>query len=989
MPTPAATCHVTIDGHAYPAQVGEALMTLFARHDIRVPQLCHHENLGPLQTCDTCWVRHDGALVRSCTLQVEPGMTLETTGTARDAQLEGMNRILEKHNLYCTVCDNNNGGCEVHNATDLLDIKHQVYPFQPKPYPIDHSNPFYRYDPSQCILCGRCVEACQNLEVNETLHIDWDREVPRVVWDHDRPIDESSCVSCGQCVSVCPCNALMETTMLGEAGVFTALPEPAKDAMIGAIKMLEPTTGFEPVMLVSKLDAAMRQQEIRRSKTVCTYCGVGCSFEMWTRGRHILKVQGVPEAPANGVSTCIKGKFGWDHVNHPDRLTKPLIRGEHGFREVEWDEALAFIARRLQEVRAAHGPDALAFVGSSKCTNEENYLIQKLARAVIGTNNVDNCSRYCQNPATMGLQRTVGYGGDAGSYADIEQADLVLIVGSNTAENHPVLASKIKRQRKLHGQQLIVADLRRHEMAERADIFLRPNSSTDMIWLQAITRYIIEQGGHDTTFLTERVNGFADYVDSLTPFTLEDAERRTGIPVQALRETAEAIMAAERVCALWAMGITQHSHGSDTSTAISNLLLVTGNYGRPGTGGYPLRGHNNVQGASDFGALCHILPGYDDVTDAQARARFAAGWGVDSLPAQVGYNNHEMIERVHGGALKAMYIMGEDMAIVDANANYVQAGLAQLELLVVQDLFFTRTAEFADVVLPSACSVEKEGTFTNSERRIQHLQQVLTPLPGTRPDWQILTELAARLGHRWGYTHPSQIMAEAARLTPMFAGVSYERLQGWNSLQWPVAADGTDSPLLYTERFHFPDGKARLFPIEWQAPEEKQDDEYDLWLNNGRVLEHFHEAALTGKHPGFLHKLPDTFVEISPELAAERALATGMKVRLISRRGAVKVGVHVTDRVRGRELYMPMNSTVHLINLLTGNHADPVVDTPAFKEIAVRLERLDDTRHDDPLPRANFRHYERVPVPGVQVDRKWRRQGYEPPPAPKRTKELY
>ncbi|MGH9757605.1 MAG: molybdopterin-dependent oxidoreductase, partial [Candidatus Acidiferrales bacterium] len=406
---------VTIDGQTCEALPGERLIDVILRAGISLPHVCYHPQLGPVQTCDTCMIEIDGKLARACATTVSSDLRVAAHSTAADsAQREAFDRILANHLLYCTVCDNNNGNCAVHNTTKMLGVEHQTIPFSPKPYEVDNSNPFYRYDPSQCILCGRCVEACQNVQVNETLTIRWEDAHPRVLWDGGSRIGESSCVSCGHCVTVCPCNALMEKSMLGHAGFFTRLPAPALNAMIDVVKFIEPDTGYAPVMKLSDAEAAMRSARIRRTKTVCTYCGVGCSFDMWTKDRHILKVSPA-EGPANGISTCIKGKFAWDFINSPDRLTKPLIREGKTFREASWDEALQFVARRFSEIKATHGPDALAFISSSKCTNEESYLMQKLARAVAGTNNIDNCSRYCQAPATTGLFRTVGYGGGSGS----------------------------------------------------------------------------------------------------------------------------------------------------------------------------------------------------------------------------------------------------------------------------------------------------------------------------------------------------------------------------------------------------------------------------------------------------------------------------------------------------------------------------------------------------------------------------------------------
>ena len=968
---------VAIDGVVREAQPDEILVDLINRTGGSVPQVCYHPQLGPVQTCDTCMVETNGRLVRACATRVAAGMEVATkSAKAAAAQVEAFDRILSNHLLYCTVCDNNNGNCTVHNTTKLLAVEHQKIPFRSKPYQVDNTNPFYRYDPDQCILCGRCVEACQNVEVNETLSINWEDPNPRVLWDGGSTIGESSCVSCGHCVTVCPCNALMEKTMLGHAGFLTSLKKSALDGMIEIVKGVEPETGYGSILQVSEVESAMRSHRIRKTKTVCTYCGVGCSFDVWTKDRHILKV--APEhGPANGISTCIKGKFGWGHINSEDRLTTPLIREEGKFRQASWDEALALVAHKLSELKTKSGPDSMAFISSSKCTNEESYLMQKLARAVIGTNNVDNCSRYCQSPATQGLFRTVGYGGDSGSISDIEAADLVLIVGSNTAESHPVIATRVKSSHKLNGQKLIVSDIRENEMARRADLFLHPKPGTDLFWLSAISCYLLDNGLAHSKFLDQWVNGLAEYRKSLEPFTMEAAERISGVPQDTLKAVARMISEAKAMCVLWAMGVTQHSQGSDTSTAISNLLLITGNYMRPGTGSYPLRGHNNVQGASDHGAMPNMLPGYQSVNDPEVRQRFEAGWKV-KLPSTKGLDNHQMVEAIHEGKLKAMYLIGEEMSIVDCNANYVADGFAKLDFFVVQDIFFSNTCRYADVVLPGAPSLEKEGTFTSTERRIQRLYQVLEPLEGCRPDWMITQEIANRMGADWRYQHPSEIMDEIASLTPMFAGVNYERLAGYKSLQWPVAADGTDEPLLYTKRFTFPDGKARLFPLSWIGVTDAPDSEFDLHLNNGRLLEHFHEGNLTYRTEGIREKTPDVFVEVSPALAEERGIQSGTWVQLVSRYGQVRVRAVVTDRVQGRELYMPMNSVESPVNRLTSSHADPVTNTPAYKETSVHMNVLAEVG-ESPLPRINWRFGHPTPQNGVEVERKWKRPDYTPP----------
>ncbi|MBM7841135.1 formate dehydrogenase major subunit [Alkalihalobacillus xiaoxiensis] len=949
-----------------------SVLNVLRSEEVDVPSLCYHPSLGAIETCDTCIVKVNGEFVRSCSTEIKPGDVVESVGSdVHEAQLIAMDRILGNHELYCTVCDFNNGNCEIHNAVKEMKITHQETEHTSKESVVQR-NSFYRYDPDQCILCGRCVEACQDVQVTETLSIDWGLERPRVIWDKNSPIDESSCVNCGHCSTVCPCNAMMEVGMEGEAGFLTGIKDDSMRPMINITKNVE--TGYQSLMTVSDLEAQLRESRIEKTKTVCTYCGVGCAFDVWTKDRQILKIEPQAEAPANGISTCVKGKFGWDFVNSEERLTKPLIRDGDGFREAEWEEALDLIAKKFKLMKKQKGADALAFISSSKCTNEESYVMQKLARAVVGTNNVDNCSRYCQSPATMGLWRTVGYGGDSGGIDDIAKAELIISIGSNTVESHPVLATRVKRAQKLHGQKIIVADIRRHELAERANQFVQPAPGSDLVWLSAVTKYIVDQGWQDQAFLDQHVTDVEEFMASLDKYSLDYASEVTNLSKEELIQIATSIHEAKTTSVLWAMGVTQHGGGSDTSTAISNLLLVTGNYMKPGAGSYPLRGHNNVQGASDFGSMPDRFPGYQYVTDDEVRAKFEKGWNVQ-LPAEPGLNNHEMVDAIHDGNLNVLYLKGEDMGIVDANANYVQSAFEKLDFFVVQDLFLTKTAQFADVVLPASPSLEKEGTFTNTERRFQRLYQVLEPLGDSKPDWKIIQEIANRLDGNWSYTHPSEIMAEAASLTPLFAGVTYERLEGYNSLQWPVKEDGTDTPLLFTDGFALPGGKARLWPVEWTKPLQFE-EEYDIHVNNGRLLEHFHEGNMTYRSEAITKKTPREFLEVSPELAKERGIENGTKVRLTSPYGQVNVRCLVTDRVKNKEVYLPMNTSGEgAINYLTSSHSDKDTDTPAYKEISAKMEILE-AKGENPLPRINHRNGNPQPQMGVRIEDKWARADY-------------
>ncbi len=532
----------------------------------------------------------------------------------------------------------------------------------------------------------------------------------------------------------------------------------------------------------------------------------------------------------------------------------------------------------------------------------------------------------------------------------------------------------MKRAHKLHGQKLIVADIRKHEMAERSDIFMHPKQGTDQVWIMAVTKYIIDQGWHDEAFIQDNVLHFEDFKQVLATYTLDYAQDMTGISKETLIEVAEMIRDADGTCVLWGMGVTQNTGGSYTSAAISNLLLATGNYRRPGAGAYPLRGHNNVQGACDMGTLPNLLPGYQKVTDDEARAKFEKAYGVP-IQSQPGRNNMQMLDAIMEGKMKAMYLVGEDMALVDCNANHVDEVLSQIEFFVVQDCFLSRTAQYADVILPAAPSLEKEGTFTNTERRVQRLYQVLPTLGESKADWEILQAVARRLGADWQYNHPSDIFDEMASLSPLFSQANYDVLAGWGSFCWG-SHDGKDTPLLYEDGFNFPDKKARFALHDWVQPVEFE-AQYDCHINNGRMLEHFHEGNLTNKSKGIQSKVPEIFVEVSPQLAKERGIEDGALLRLVSPYGALKLNALVTDRVQGNELFLPMNSVSKdsAINFLTGPAADINTSTPAYKQTKVRVEVLK-AKGKTPLPRTNPRYKKRHPQNGVEVQRKWNRPGY-------------
>lgn len=963
---------VKINGKEVMAREGDTVLKLLEDNGIYVPHICYNPYLGPLRTCDTCVVEVDGKIARACNTRVGQGMSVNTdTARVISARQKAFGVILGNHELYCTLCDNN-VDCELHEAVSKLGIYSQR--FVPKPYDVDDSNPFYVYDPKQCILCGRCVEACQDVVVNEVIRIDWGANPPRVVWSNGKSIDYSSCVSCGTCVTVCPVNALMEKSILGEAGYFTGIKKEIKEELISALKAGEKS--FSPFVLASDIDKQMRKSLIRKTKTVCTFCGVGCSFEVWTKGRKILKVEPKPESPANGIATCVKGKFGLDFVNSGDRLTKPLIREGDHFREATWEEALSLVARRLTEIRDKYGPDSIGVIASCTSSNEEGYLAQKFARQVIGTNNVDNCARYCQAPATTGLIRTVGYGADSGSSNDLACADLIILMGTNTAEAHPVIAGKIKRAHKLNGKKLIVIDVRRHEMAERADLFVTPKVGTDIVLLNGIAKYIIDKGWEDKKFIMERTVGFEDYRKSLDEYTLDYVEEVTGVSRDIVIKIAEMIHESKGVAIAWAMGITQHQDGSETSTAISNLLLLTGNYGKPCVGAFPLRGHANVQGVSDVGALYNFLPGYQSLNDEEVRRKFEEAWNC-KLPRNPGIPSTEMVNAVLDGRMHAMYIMGEDKVLADSDQARTREALSKLDFLVVQDMFMTETAKYAHVILPAAAFLEKDGTFINTERRIQRFYKAMEPLGESKPDWEIIQALANKMGHGWNYSHPSDIMREISELAPIFAGATYDRLDGFKSLQWPVRKDGTDAPFLYKDDFPLPGGKARFY-VTKAAVIAETDEEYDLYLVNGRMLEHFHWMHMTGKSTGIMHKVPETFLEVPPELAERLELKNGDVVMVKSRVGKLKTKVLISNRVSGNKVFLSIHDNKDSnINLVTLDERDPTAKTPAYKETPVKIEKLVSCQScEPPLPKWNPRNAERTPQVGVKVEEKWARKDY-------------
>ena len=783
-------------------------------------------------------------------------------------------------------------GCKA-AETCLLREHAAAYDVPPAPalagrgYAIDRSHPNIERDPNKCIACDRCARVCGEIQGVGALSV-----LYRVGTSagHGGSLLDTNCESCGQCVTACPVGALVA----------------AKD--------------LRPAKWV---------------KTICPYCGVGCGIELGVRGGTIVSVAGDQASPVNHGNLCVKGRFGHAFVNDSRRLTTPLVKRNGKFEPVTWEAALDLVAGRLAPYRG----DQFAQIASARCTNEENYVIQKFARSVMGTNNIDHCARLCHAPSVAGLAGTFGSGAMTNSIGEIEGAACILAIGTNTTAAHPVIGLAVKKAVR-RGGKLIVANPRKVDLCRYADIWLRHRPGTDVALLMGMMRVIVDEGLLDSSFLEARCEGFEAFRESLTAFDLASAQKITGVPAEKIVEAARLYALSRPASILYAMGITQHSHGTDNVIATSNLALLTGNVGRPSSGVNPLRGQNNVQGACDMGALPNVLPGYQKVDAPETRQKFEKAWGCP-LSGSPGLTLTEMFDAVHEGRVKALYIVGENPLLSDADASQAKKALEALDFLVVQDIFLTETAELADVVLPAASYAEKDGTFTSTERRVQRVRKAVPPIGSSRPDWWIVSEVARRMGGK-GFDYPDAraILAEITSLTPSYGGITCERLDA-GGLQWPCPTpDHPGTPILHTERFPTPTGKGRLLPLAFRPPVELPDDNYPIVLTTERSLYHYHTGTMTRKAAGLNALHPEERVEINPADAAGLGIADGQWVRVVSRRGAVTSRARVTERSPRGVISMTFHFAESPTNQLTSPALDPVAKIPEFKVCAVRVEPL-------------------------------------------------
>ena len=914
-----APVSLTIDGRAVTVPAGTSVMRAAAEVGGAIPKLCATDNVAAFGSCRMCLVEVEGmrGTPASCTTLVAEGMAVRTQTPRLEKIRRGvMELYISDHPLDCLTCSANND-CELQDTAAQVGLRDVRYGYQGANHlgaEADTSNPYFDFDPSKCIVCSRCVRACEEVQGTFALTISGAGFASKV--SAGGAADNflgSECVSCGACVQACPTATLNEKAM-------TAIGKPERAVV-----------------------------------TTCAYCGVGCTFRAEMRGEQLVRMVPWKDGKANRGHSCVKGRFAWGYANHQDRITSPMIRDsiDQPWREVGWDEALAFTARRLNAIKAAHGPRALGGITSSRCTNEEVWLVQKLVRAGFGSNNVDTCARVCHSPTGYGLAKTFGTSAGTQDFDSIEDVDTFLLIGCNPTDGHPVVASRMKKRIRA-GAKLIVIDPRRIDMVRSAHIeaahHLPLQPGTNVAVLTAMAHVIVTEGLADEAFIKARCDwdeyqDWARFVSDArhSPETLEAVTR---VPAADLRAAARLFAGGgERRgdflqrrktngAIYYGLGVTEHSQGSSTVMAIANLAMVTGNIGRRGVGVNPLRGQNNVQGACDMGSFPHELSGYRHISGADTRAGFEADWGV-ALDAEPGLRINNMLDAAVDGTFRAIYIQGEDILQSDPNTHHVAAGLAAMECVIVHDLFLNETANYAHVFLPGSTFLEKTGTFTNAERRIQMVRRVMTPANGGLEDWQVTQALAQAMGLDWDYTDAAQIMDEIARLTPSFAGVSHARLDAEGSLQWPVNAAHPDgSPIMHVDGFVR--GRGKFVVTDYIPTDERTGPRFPLLLTTGRILSQYNVGAQTRRTANSVWHEEDV-LEIHPQDAENRGVASGDWVRLASRTGETSLRALVTDRVAPGVVYTTFHHPATQANVVTTEFSDWATNCPEYKVTAVQI----------------------------------------------------
>lgn len=912
------TVTLTIDGESVTVPAGTSVMAAAMSLGTKIPKLCATDSLEPFGSCRLCLVEIEGrrGTPASCTTPAEDGMIVRTQSENLASLRKGvMELYISDHPLDCLTCSAN-GDCELQDMAGAVGLREVRYGYDGENHvkplamdgyanenwlPKDTSNPYFTYDPSKCIVCNRCVRACAEVQGTFALTITGRGFDSRVAAG---PTDflGSECVSCGACVQACPTATLMENKVI-ELGQ----PEHSK-------------------------------------VTTCAYCGVGCSFKAEMQGDRVVRMVPYKDGKANEGHSCVKGRFAWGYATHQDRMTKPMIREKitDPWREVSWEEAINYAAGEFKRIQAKYGRESVGAITSSRCTNEEVYLVQKLVRAGFRNNNVDTCARVCHSPTGYGLKTTLGTSAGTQDFKSVEKADVILIIGANPTDGHPVFASRMKKRIR-QGAKVIVADPRRIDMVKsphvKADYHLPLKPGTNVALVNAIAHVIVTEGLIDEDYVRERCD-LADF-EVWARFVAEErnspeaSEQYTGVPAADLRAAARLYATGGNGAIFYGLGVTEHSQGSTMVMGMANIAMATGNIGREGVGVNPLRGQNNVQGSCDMGSFPHEFTGYRHVSDDATRDMFEKLWGVE-LDAEQGLRIPNMLDDAVGGSFKGLYVQGEDIAQSDPNTQHVTAGLAAMECVVIQDLFLNETAKYAHVFLPGSSFLEKDGTFTNAERRINRVRQVMMPLSG-KAEFQVTVDLARALGLEMNYSHPSEIMDEIALVTPTFAGVSYAKLDELGSVQWPCndkAPLGT--PLMHVDRFVR--GKGKFMITEYVPTQERTGPRFPLILTTGRILSQYNVGAQTRRTENQAWHDEDV-LEIHPFDAESRGIKDGDLVALASRSGDISLRAEISERMQPGVVYTTFHHASTGANVITTDFSDWATNCPEYKVTAVEVRR--------------------------------------------------
>jgi len=897
-----------IDGKNITVPTGTSIMRAAAHLDINIPKLCATDSLEAFGSCRLCLVEIAGrkGFPSSCTTLVEEGLVVKTQSESIAALRRNvMELYISDHPLDCLTCPAN-GDCELQDVAGEVGLREVRYGFEGTNHlqaETDSSHAYFSFDASKCIVCSRCVRACEEVQGTFALTIDGRGFDSKVVASQDESFVDSECVSCGACVQACPTSTLMENSIIKQG-----LPE-------------------------------------HSVVTTCAYCGVGCAFEAEVKGDQVVRMVPHKAGQANRGHSCVKGRFAFGYATHQDRITEPMIRNsiDEQWCQVSWDEALTFAASEIHRIQNKYGRDSVGGITSSRCTNEETYLVQKLVRAAFGNNNVDTCARVCHSPTGYGLKTTLGESAGTQTFDSVNKADVIMIIGANPTDAHPVFASRMKRRLR-QGAQLIIADPRRIDLVKSPHVSSEHHldllPGTNVALINAIAHVVIREGLEDRSFISSRCETPA--FEKWQAFIAEDRNspeamaKITGISSERIIAAARQYAEADNAAIYYGLGVTEHSQGSTMVMGIANLAMLTGNLGREGVGVNPLRGQNNVQGACDMGSFPHELPGYRHVSIDSVREPFENFWGVKILN-EPGLRIPNMFDAAVSGTFKGLYCQGEDIAQSDPNTRHVESALKNLECLIVQDIFLNETAKYAHVFLPGASFLEKDGTFTNAERRISPVRKVMAPLSG-KADWEATMALSKALGYEMEYSHPSEIMDEIAELTPTFKGVSYKRLDEEGSLQWPCndeAPNGT--PIMHIDEFVR--GQGYFAITEYVATDEKVNKRFPLLLTTGRVLSQYNVGAQTRRTDN-LHWHEEDVLEIHPRDAEDRGISQGDLVKISSRAGETTLPANITDRVQDSVVYTTFHHPETGANVITTDNSDWATNCPEYKVTAVQVSKV-------------------------------------------------